>query len=236
MKFYDCVTAPSPRRVRIFLAEKGLTVPTVQVDLRNGEQFTPAFRALNPDCMVPVLELDSGAAITDIIAICRYFEELHPDPPLMGRSAEERAIIESWLRRIEWDGIYAAQEAFRNATPGLKGRALPGQGSRGDSAYRFQPELLALAKYPNVAVKATGQVGYAEDAYPFRSLHQHLHRCFDAFGPARMFWGTDITRMPCSWRQCVTVFTEELPWLQGRDKELVMGEAVCNWVGWSRPA
>src|SRR5215472_19040598 len=128
MKFYDCATAPSPRRVRIFLAEKGLTltVPTVQVDLRNGEQFTPAFRALNPDCMVPVLELDSGAAITDIIAICRYFEELHPDPPLMGRSAEERAVIESWLRRIEWDGIYAAQEAFRNATPGLKGRALPG--------------------------------------------------------------------------------------------------------------
>jgi len=121
MKFYDCVTAPSPRRVRIFLAEKGLTVPTVQVDLRNGEQFTPAFRALNPDCMVPVLELDSGVAITDIIAICRYFEEFHPDPPLMGRSAEERAVIESWLRRIEWDGIYAAQEAFRNATPGLKG-------------------------------------------------------------------------------------------------------------------
>src|SRR5215471_18104395 len=81
---------------------------------------------MNPDCMVPVLELDSGAAITDIIAICRYFEELHPDPSLMGRSAEERAVIESWLRRIEWDGIYAAQEAFRNATPGLKGRALPG--------------------------------------------------------------------------------------------------------------
>src|SRR3974377_1444860 len=126
MKFYDCATAPSPRRVRIFLAEKGLTVPTVQVDLRKGEQFTPAFRALNPDCMVPVLELDSGAAITDIIAICRYFEELHPDPPLMGRSAEERAVIESWLRPMEWDGIYAAQEAFRNVTPGLKGRSLPG--------------------------------------------------------------------------------------------------------------
>src|SRR6516164_8827987 len=98
MKFYDCVTAPSPRRVRIFLAEKDLTVPTVQIDLRNGEQFTPAFRALNPDCTVPVLELDSGVAITDIIAICRYFEELHPDPSLMGRSAEERAVIESWLR------------------------------------------------------------------------------------------------------------------------------------------
>jgi glutathione S-transferase len=148
MKFYDCVTAPSPRRVRIFLAEKGLTVPTVQVDLRNGEQFTPAFRALNPDCMVPVLELDNGAAITDIIAICRYLEEIHPDPPLMGRSAEERAVIESWLRRIEWDGIYAAQEAFRNATPGLKGRALPGPGpsnrfqrSRSEGVFGFSISL-----------------------------------------------------------------------------------------------
>jgi glutathione S-transferase len=126
MKFYDCATAPSPRRVRIFLAEKGLAVPTVQVDLRGGEQFTPAFRALNPDCTVPVLELDSGAAITDVIAICRYIEELHPVPPLMGRNAEERAVIESWLRRIEWDGLYAIQEAFRNDAPGLKGRALPG--------------------------------------------------------------------------------------------------------------
>jgi predicted TIM-barrel fold metal-dependent hydrolase len=123
--------------------------------------------------------------------------------------------------------------------PGLKlivdHMAVP-PGSRGEAAYRFQPELLALAKYPNVAVKATGQAGYAEDAYPFRSFHEHLHRCFDAFGPERMFWGTDITRMPCSWRQCVTLFTEELPWLKGRDLELVMGEAVRNWVGWSRPA
>jgi len=108
-------------------------------------------------------------------------------------------------------------------------------GSRGASAYRFQPELLALAKYANVAVKATGQPGYAEDAYPFRSFHEQLHRCFDAFGAERLFWGTDITRMPCSWRQCVTVFTEKLPWLKGRDLELVMGEALCSWVGWRLP-
>src|SRR5215467_4206462 len=102
MKFYDCATAPSPRRVRIFLAEKGLVIPTVQVDLLNGEQFTPAFRALNPACTVPVLELDDGATITDKLSICRYFEELYPDPPLMGASAEERAVIGSWLSRIEW--------------------------------------------------------------------------------------------------------------------------------------
>ena len=108
--------------------------------------------------------------------------------------------------------------------------------SKGEAAYRLQPELLALAKYSNIAVKATGQAGYAEDEYPFCSLHPHLRRCFHAFGPERMFWGTDITRMQCSWRQCVTLFTEELPWLKGRDLELVMGEAVCKFLGWPFPA
>ena len=88
MKFYDYAMAPSPRRVRIFLAEKGLSIPTQQVDLRNGEQFTPAFKELNPACTVPVLELDDGATITDILSICRYLEEMHPDPPLMGRTPE----------------------------------------------------------------------------------------------------------------------------------------------------
>ena len=80
MKFYDCATAPSPRRVRIFLAEKGVSIPTVQVDLRNGGQFTDAFRAINPDCTVPVLQLDDGSIITDIVTICAYIEELHPAP------------------------------------------------------------------------------------------------------------------------------------------------------------
>jgi glutathione S-transferase len=126
MKLYDCTTAPSPRRVRIFLAEKGISVPTVQVDLRNGEQFSPAFRAINPECTVPVLELDNGTRIADILAICRYFEELYPEPRLMGRTAEQKAVIEAWQRRLERDGFYATMEAFRNSTPGLKGRALPG--------------------------------------------------------------------------------------------------------------
>jgi hypothetical protein len=108
--------------------------------------------------------------------------------------------------------------------------------SSGEATYRFQPELLGLLNNRNIAVKATGQAGCAEDDYPFRSLHPHLHRCFDAFGPERMFRGTDITCMRCSWRQCVTLFTEELPWLNGRDLELVMGEAVSNWLGWALPA
>ena len=126
MKFYDCTTAPSPRRVRIFLAEKGISVPTVQVDLRNGEQFSPAFRAINPDATVPVLELDNGTRITDAIGICVYFELTHPRPPLMGESAEEKAVITERQRLAERNGFYAVMEAFRNSTPGLKGRALPG--------------------------------------------------------------------------------------------------------------
>ena len=96
-------------------------------------------------------------------------------------------------------------------------------------------ELLALATYPNVALKATGAPSYSSEPYPYRNIHGYLHRMFDAFGPDRMFWGTDITRMPCSWRQCVTMFTEELPWLSGRDLELVMGRALCNWLDWQLP-
>jgi len=126
MKFYDCAVAPSPRRVRIFLAEKGLTVPTVQIDLRNGEQFSPAFRAVNPECTVPVLALDEGATLSDSIAICLYLEECHPQPPLMGIGAYDKALVAEWQRRAERDGMSAMAEAFRNATPAFKQRALPG--------------------------------------------------------------------------------------------------------------
>ena len=126
MKFYDCTTAPSPRRVRIFLAEKGISVPTVQVDLRSNEQLTPQFRAINPDATVPVLELDNGTRITDAIGICVYFEASHPQPSLMGESAEEKAVVAAWQRTAERNGFYAVMDALRNSTPGLKDRALPG--------------------------------------------------------------------------------------------------------------
>ncbi len=126
MKLYDCATAPSPRRVRIFCAEKGIEVPTVQVDLRAGEQFGAPFRRLNPWCTVPVLELDDGTAISEAVAICRYLEERFPEPSLMGRDPREKAIIAMWEHRCEIDGFFAAQEAFRNRAPGLKSRALTG--------------------------------------------------------------------------------------------------------------
>jgi glutathione S-transferase len=126
MKFYDCSTAPSPRRVRIFAAEKGIALPIVQVDLRNGEQFSDAFRAINPDCTVPALVLDDGTVIADAVAICGYLEEIHPEPPLIGTTPQERAVVTALNRQIERDGFFAAMDALRNATKGLKGRALPG--------------------------------------------------------------------------------------------------------------
>ncbi|MBR1146841.1 amidohydrolase [Bradyrhizobium sp. AUGA SZCCT0431] len=103
---------------------------------------------------------------------------------------------------------------------------------RDAEAFVHLDELLALAQLPNVAVKATGAPHYSTEPYPFRNIHDGLHRIFDAYGPKRMFWGTDITRMPCSYRQCVTFFTEELPWLKGADVEDVMGRSLCAWIGW----
>src|SRR6266404_2693848 len=101
-----------------------------------------------------------------------------------------------------------------------------------EAAFIHLDELVALARLPNVAVKATGAPHYSTQPYPFRNIQEGLHRIFDAFGPQRFFWGTDITRMPCTYRQCVTFFTDELPWLKGKDQELVMGRAVCEWIGW----
>jgi predicted TIM-barrel fold metal-dependent hydrolase len=101
------------------------------------------------------------------------------------------------------------------------------------AAMTHMPALLALAKYPNVAVKATGAPGYSSEAYPFPVMQTFVRQIYDAFGPQRLFWGTDITKMPCFWRQCVTMFTEELPWLPEEDKELIMGQAVSAWWGWT---
>ncbi|MBN9539145.1 MAG: amidohydrolase family protein [Alphaproteobacteria bacterium] len=101
-----------------------------------------------------------------------------------------------------------------------------------DAAFIHLDKLVALARLPNVAIKATGAPHYSTQGYPFRNIQDGLHRIFDAFGPKRFFWGTDITRMPCSYRQCVTFFTEELPWLRGADLEDVMGRGLCDWIGW----
>lgn len=126
MKLYDYGPAPSPRRVRIFLAEKGIEVPRETVDLLAGAQFAPAYREVSPEGVVPCLVLDDGTRIQESMAICRYFEALQPEPALFGRTPLEQALVEQWNRRAELEGYFAAAEAFRNATPRFSGRGLPG--------------------------------------------------------------------------------------------------------------
>ena len=103
-----------------------------------------------------------------------------------------------------------------------------------NEAMEHIPNLLKLAKYPNVAVKATGAPGYSGEAYPYPIMQGYLEQIYDAFGPHRTFWGTDITKMPCSWTECITMFTEEARWLNKNDRALVMGDAICAWWGWDR--
>jgi glutathione S-transferase len=123
---YDCATAPSPRRARILLAEKGVPHATVQVDLRSGEQLSEAFRRINPQCTVPALQTEEGAVLTDNAAIAAYLEAACPEPPLLGRTPLEKAEIASWNWRIEFEGLLAIAEGLRNGSPAMANRALPG--------------------------------------------------------------------------------------------------------------
>ena len=122
MKLYDLKAGTNPRRLRIFLAEKGVTVPTVAIDMTKGENRTDEFLARNPLGTLPVLELDDGTVITESIAICRYFEELHPEPNLFGRDAVERALVEMWNRRAELELLVPVTEHFVHASPFWQGR------------------------------------------------------------------------------------------------------------------
>ena len=123
---YDCTTAPSPRCARILLAEKGVPHETVQVDLRTGEQFAAAYRAINPQCTVPALRTEEGLLLTDNAAIAAYTEARFPQPPLLGSTALDKADIASWNWRAEFEGLLAIAEALRNSVPAMANRALPG--------------------------------------------------------------------------------------------------------------
>ncbi|MCW4463315.1 glutathione S-transferase N-terminal domain-containing protein [Sphingomonas sp. BT-65] len=142
MKLYDAPWAPSPRRVRIFLAEKGLEVPCEAIDLRTGEHLGDAYLRINPRGAVPALELDDGEVLCESAAICRYFEALNPEPPLFGTAPLEIGRIESWTRRIEGDGYAAAVYVLRNTVPAFKDRAIPGAG-------------LAAVQIPELAARGT---------------------------------------------------------------------------------
>ena len=107
--------------------------------------------------------------------------------------------------------------------------------AKGPKVFEDLPAVCALAKRPNVAVKASGMPSLSTEGYPFRDLHPHIRTLVEAFGPRRTFWGTDLTRMPCTYYECITLFTEHLPWLTGEDREWVMGRGVCEWLGWPVP-
>ncbi len=117
MKLYNSNSAPNPRRVRVFLAEKGVAIPRVEVDLAGLEHKKPEYSAVNPFQVIPALELDDGTVIGELIAICRYMEELHPEPNLFGATPLERAMIEMWQRRVEWHLLLPIAQVFRHSHP-----------------------------------------------------------------------------------------------------------------------
>jgi glutathione S-transferase len=152
---YDCSTAPSPRRARILLAEKGLAHDTVQVDLRQGEHMSAAFRQINPQCTVPALRTDDGLVLTDNASIAAYLEAICPQPPLMGVTPQEKAEVAGWQWRIEFEGLMAIAEALRNSAPAMADRALPGP--------------VSYAQIPALAER-----GLARLQQFFKDLNQHL--------------------------------------------------------------
>lgn len=117
MRLFDDTIAPTPRRVRMFLAEKGVDIPRVPVTIGKGEHLAPDYRAKVPSGRVPALELDDGTVISESVAICRYIEELHPEPNLMGRDARERAVIDMWQRRMEFELLLPFAAVFRHTHP-----------------------------------------------------------------------------------------------------------------------
>jgi glutathione S-transferase len=126
LTLYDCATAPSPRRARIFLAEKGVAHEVVQIDLKSGQQLSEAYRAINPQCTVPALRIEDGAVLTDNAAIAAYLEARYPEPPLMGMTPLDIAEIASWQWRVEFEGLMPIAHALRNSSPAMANRALPG--------------------------------------------------------------------------------------------------------------
>jgi glutathione S-transferase len=126
LTLYDCATAPSPRRARILLGEKGVAHQTVEIDLRQGEQLSAAYRQINPQCTVPALRSEDGLLLTDNAAITAYLEARYPEPALLGRTPVEKAEVASWQWRAEFEGLMAVAEALRNSAPAMADRALPG--------------------------------------------------------------------------------------------------------------
>jgi len=127
MLFYDCSTAPNPRRARMFIAEKGLDIESRDISIAKGEQLGPEFLAINPRATIPVLVTDSGAVLTENLGIAAYLEAAHPEPPLMGQTPDEKGAVMMWNAIVEQQGGLPIAEVLRNTNPHMKDRAIPGQ-------------------------------------------------------------------------------------------------------------
>ena len=193
MKLYDSALAPNPRRVRVFLAEKGIEVPTVQVDIGKAENRNPEFLAKNPMGTLPILELDDGTIIAESVAICRYFEEIQPEPALMGTDARDRAIVEMWNRRMEFEIALPVMQTFRNTHDFFKGRIpqVPeyGEVSRAWAAKRFEwldaelanREFVAGGRYTIADITALVGIDFGRVTdIRIRPEQKNLQRWYDA--------------------------------------------------------
>lgn len=138
MKLFDMTGAPNPRRVRIFLAEKEIDIEKVQIDIMGGENLQAPYLAINPRGVLPTLQLDDGAIIDDPLAISRYFEETHPQNPLLGDTAKSKAVIEAWIRQVEHDAFTPTADVLRNSNPAFENRSVPGTNNT--------PQVPALAE------------------------------------------------------------------------------------------
>ena len=159
MKLYDGGRAPNPRRVRIFLAEKGITLPAEQVDLNALEQRTQAYTAINPMQRVPALVLDDGTVIAESIAICRYFEAVQPDPPLFGRGALASALVEMWNRRVEFHLFVPVSTIFQHLHPAMKQMVDPQVPAWGEAN---KPRVAAFLQFLDGELKSRPYVAGAD--------------------------------------------------------------------------
>jgi glutathione S-transferase len=188
MKLFDGERAPNPRRVRVFLAEKGIEVPLVPVDMGALEHKSEQVTTRNPLQRLPVLELDDGTIITESVAICRYFEELHPQPPLFGTGALGKALVEMWQRRMELTFMFAVQQAFRHIHPAMKDWEVPQIPEWGEAN---KPKALAFLKL--LDGELADRAFIAGDAYSIADITGLI--AIDFMKPARIPLPEDLTNV-----------------------------------------
>ena len=196
MKLFDGGKAPNPRRVRVFLAEKGIEVPLVPVDMGAMEHKKEPVTARNPLQRLPILELDDGTILTESVAICRYFEELHPEPALFGRGALGKALVEMWQRRMELNLMATVAQAFRHIHPAMKEWEVPQIPEWGEANKPKAVEFLQILDR-----ELGGREYIAGDAYSIADITGMI--AVDFMKPARIAMPEDLTNV-IRWHRAVS--------------------------------